>query len=195
MRTRGFTMYAAAACAVMLTATARGGTIWNFELQPSGGTIVGEAGSTTGWGYRIINPDPTDWLMLTGLNADPFQHATVESLFDFPILGPGATVQVPFDGTNGLYKLTWNASAPMGYTNTGTFTLSADWYTGDPLGTGALIGAASAHTADYTAISGVPEPASYTYVLIAALLAVFHRCLLARLTGETSRELSLLKRV
>jgi hypothetical protein len=38
-------------------------------------------------------------------------------LFDFPDLGPGATVTEPFDPVNGIgiYELQWDPSAPVGF--------------------------------------------------------------------------------
>jgi hypothetical protein len=39
----------------------------------------------------------------------------------------------------GLLDLTWDTSAPNGFTNSGRATISAEWWTGDPLTGGSFI--------------------------------------------------------
>jgi hypothetical protein len=62
-------------------------------------------------------------------------------LFDFPIVAPGETVTETFDAavSQGLYQLTWNADAPVAFVNSGDFTVTADWYNGNPFGSGTPI--------------------------------------------------------
>jgi hypothetical protein len=140
---------------------------YSFSVVPTGGTVQGPAGSTVGWGYSITNNDTTDWLVTTDLTAGTFTNGTPDpSLFDFPDIAPGATVTVPYDPTTGagLFGLTWNANAPIGFTDSGLFTLSAEWWSGDPLAGGSFLQAAADETAAYSAtvsapvISGLPEP-------------------------------------
>ncbi len=132
---------------------------WTFSTIPASGDVSGSAGSTVGWGYTITNLDSTDWLVLSGLTSDPFANGTPNLLFDFPIVAPGATVSVAYDGVSGLYELTWDAGAPIGFVNSGRFTASADWYDGDPFGGGTFVAPALDKNAAYSA-TVVPEPAS-----------------------------------
>ena len=71
-------------------------------------------------------------------------NGTPTLLFDFPILAPGGTVTEAFDSVNsiGLFELQWDVSAPVGFVNIGNFTLSGEWWDGDPLNGGNFIAAA-----------------------------------------------------
>jgi len=132
--------------------------VWSFSVLPTGGDISGPAASTIGWGYTISNPDPVNSLSLTGLVADPFLNGTPDgSLFDYPIVAPNSTVTVPYNGSAGLYALTWDATAPSGFVNSGTFVLSADWLDAG----GNFLQAAADQSATYSAtVSAVPAPAA-----------------------------------
>ncbi len=112
-----------------------------FTLLPSDGNFSGPAGSLVGWGYSLTNDSTTDWFLATNLNADSFSNGTPTLLFDFPDLGPGSTVTEPFDPVNGIgiYELQWDPSAPVGFVNSGDFTLSGQWYDGDPFNGGNYI--------------------------------------------------------
>jgi len=114
---------------------------FTFATLPASGDITGPAGSTIGWGYTLTNNSATDWLNTIGINADLLSHAFANALFDFPILAPGTTVSVPYDGLNGfgLYELTWDPDAPPRFVNTGNFDLTVEWWDGDPLGGGNLL--------------------------------------------------------
>jgi hypothetical protein len=141
-----------------------------FQLLPPDGAISGEPGSTIGWGYRIANPT-TLWLEVFGLNADPFVHATADAgLFDFPILAPFTTYTVPYSpaALAGLFQITWDLTAPVGFTNTGVFTISANFYDGDPFAGGTLLGVAPDQIAAYTATVTAPVPEPGTLMLTAA---------------------------
>jgi hypothetical protein len=133
----------------------------SFTLIPASGDISGLAGSTVGWGYTITN-DTSDWLVTMSLSADAFQDGTTESFFDFPALAPDSAATVDFvAGVSGVYQVTWDTTAPIGFVNTGTFILSSDYYNGDPLAGGMYIATAPDLTAAYSAtVSGslVPEP-------------------------------------
>ena len=144
---------------------------WSFSTLPASGDVAGPPGSTVGWGYTITNPDSVNFLELTNISAGVFQHGTPLSLFDFPVVGPLGTRTVPFDGTNGLFELTWDATAPVGFVNSGMFVLSADWFDGDPLAGGNFLEAAPDRTAPYSATvargGGVPIPEPATGLLVA----------------------------
>ena len=132
-----------------------------FSLLPQSGAISGAPGSTIGWGYTIAN-DTGLWLEVTGLTADPFQHATADaSPFDFPILAPFTTLRVPYNPAAfaGLFQITWDPTAPAGFTNAGVFTLSSAFWDADPLAGGNFLAFAQDQTASYTAtvVASVPE--------------------------------------
>jgi hypothetical protein len=166
---------------------------YTFALLPAGGNVAGPPGSTVGWGYSITNQSTTDWLVTSALNSDSFLFGTPNLIFDFPDLGPRATTTVPFDlvaGT-GLFELTWDSSAPVGFMNFGIFTLSAEWYDGDPLGTGNYISDASDTKATYSATvspAAVPEP-SVALLLGTGLATLFlrirRRARVARALGDS----------
>src|ERR1700733_5376496 len=110
-------------------------------LLPSTGDVSGPAGSLVGWGYSITNQSTTDWFLATNLNSDSFSNGTPNLLFDFPEVAPGATVTEAFDSVNGngMFELLWDPSPPVGFVNSGDFTLSGQWYDGDPFNGGNFI--------------------------------------------------------
>src|SRR5215469_12143653 len=112
--------------------------IYDFSVLPSSGDIQGSPGSTIGWGYSIDNESSSLWLVTTAMDTGLFENGTPDLLFDFPTIAPGAIVTVPFHqaSATGLAQLTWDSSAPLGFTNSGTFTVTAEWWSGDPLGGG-----------------------------------------------------------
>jgi hypothetical protein len=147
--------------------------IYTFTVSDSV-TVTSVAGLESGWGYTLQNGSSTDWLVTTGLNASTFQHATPQLIFDFPDLAPGQSVTVPYDPVTpaGLYQILWDQNAPLGFVNAGAFTLSAQWWKGDPANGGTLIGSAPDASQPYTAsLTAVPEPG--TSALIALPLLVF----------------------
>lgn len=131
--------------------------VWTVTLEPSP-NISGAPGQTIGWDYQITNDSSTDWLVLNSVSGGVFLNGTPDSsVFDYPIVGPGATVDGP------LFNLTWDLSAPIGFMNSGTFDLTADWWSSNPLvdPSATDLGPAADGFADYTAtVSGVPEPSS-----------------------------------
>jgi hypothetical protein len=133
---------------------------WTFEMIPMDGSVAGPPGSTVGWGYTISNPDPLNWLAPWNVSADSFMNGSPNLIFDFPLVAPLTTVTVPYDGINGFYQLTWDASAPVGFTNSGLFIVSADWYDADPFAGGNFLEAAPDRTALYSAsvVSAAPAP-------------------------------------
>jgi hypothetical protein len=147
---------------------------YSFSLIPPSGDVAGPPGSTVGWGYSLDNESASDWLVTSDLEAGTFLDGSPNVLFDFPDLGPGQSVTVPFDpvaGT-GVYEFTWEGSAPIGFMNTGIFELDAQWWTGDPLNGGAYIADAPSAYINYsaavvTSTSPVPEPSSLILFIIA----------------------------
>lgn len=139
---------------------------YNFALIPNDGIIAGGAGSTIGWGYSLTNQSSTEWLVTTGLAADPLLAARPVPVFDFPTLAPGAKIVQPFNAQalTGLLGLTWDQNAPDDLANFGTFLLDAEWWSGDPSTTGAYLADAPEAQAKYYAfVQGggqAPEPSS-----------------------------------
>jgi hypothetical protein len=154
--------------ALVASAVANPVPVFIFGLVPSG-NISGEPGQTIGWGYAISNEDPTDYLVLTNLDAATFLNGSASGLFDFPIIAPLQTVTETFDAglSQGLYELTWNANAPDAFVNSGEFTVTADWYNGDPFGSGTPIEGLTGVTLSqpYSATVATPEPAAVLPVL------------------------------
>jgi len=135
-----------------------------------------------GWGYSLANNSDTDWFLPTNLNPDVFSNGAPSLLFDFPILAPGDVVTEAFDPVNlvGLYELVWDASAPLGFVNSGNFVLSGQWWDGDPLNGGSLIADAPDTALPYTAtVSGqggtVPEPVGLGFLSLGIVLAATRR--------------------
>lgn len=144
-----------------------------FGTIPVDGAVSGLPGSTVGWGYTITNQSSNLWLVTTALNTGPFVSASPDLLFDFPVLDPGATVTVFFDPSisAGLYDLVWDTSAPTGFANVGEFTLSADWWTGDPSAGGTFDSNAPDSSQPYTAsVVDSPEPGTLALLVLGLIL-------------------------
>src|SRR6185437_2145415 len=104
--------------------------VYTFTV-PAGENVRGPAGLTlTGWGYSLHNDSSSLWLVPTGLSVGTFLHATPTLLFDFPDVSPGATATELYNPVtpSGLYQILWDANAPAGFVNSGTFDLSAQWW-------------------------------------------------------------------
>lgn len=134
-----------------------------FTLLPSAGSDAASPGDTVGWGYSIFNDDPSDWLVISSLNSDPFQYGTVSDLFDYPILAPDTTATMPYvGGLLGLAEFTWDLTAPAGFTNSGVFTIGAEIWNGDPFLGGTFVSTLPDFTVSYdistAAETQVPEP-------------------------------------
>jgi len=160
--------------------------VYTFTLSgPENVSGPGDLFTLTGWGYTLQNQSSSDWLVTTGLSVGTFQYATPQLLFDFPVLAPGAILDVPYSPVPpeaGLYQILWDQNVPAGFVNRGTFTLSAQWWSGDPSHGGTLISIAPGQSQPYAAsLTATPEPA--TVGLTGLFLLVFggvaygqHRC-------------------
>jgi hypothetical protein len=153
-----------------------GAEVYTFSLLPESGSIGGGPGQTVGWGYSIENQSTTHWLVTSGLAPNSFQFGTPELLFDFPILEPGSSVSTPYDpsASTGLLALTWDASAPSGSVESGSFLLNAEWWNGDPLAGGQFAFAASPASQSYQA-TVAPEPGTAALLGLALLVAGVRR--------------------
>jgi hypothetical protein len=140
---------------------------FEFSLLPSNANLSAAAGQTVGWGFEVHNTSTTNYLVASSLNSDLFQQGTANAFFLDVVLAPDASITVQYDplaGT-GLYEFTWDTTATLGFINSGTFLLSADFYDSDPFNGGTLVdtGEQNAHySVTVTADSpvGVPEPAT-----------------------------------
>ncbi|HEY1239984.1 MAG TPA: hypothetical protein VGF16_05475 [Bryobacteraceae bacterium] len=166
-------------CLALIASPAAWADTFSFSALPA--DVAGPAGSTVGWGYTISNESTTSWLVLTALDAGVFDHGSPNSLFDFPNLAPGDTVSVSFDAVHslGLYELTWDATAPIGFVNTGLFTLQGEWWDGDPLAGGNFLSDAPDASAAYSATvtgstsTSIPEPSAPSALFWIAALKFF----------------------
>jgi len=167
---------AIATASLLISGVAAFADTYTFALIPANGNIGGPAGSTIGWGYTITNNSATNFLDALAVNAGLFQHATLDSgdYFDFPLVAPNTTVTVSFvpaDGSGfgaGLAALTWAANAPIGFTNSGNFDLSACWASSS----GACITNAPDALAPYSAsvTNVMPEPSAGATAILGILM-------------------------
>lgn len=150
---------------------------FTFSATPSGGAITGQPGQLTGWGYDIGNTDTVDWFVPTELSASSFSIGTPDaSYFDFPILAPGTSASRAFDAATiaGLFGVQVFAFATPGQSDSGVFTLSGQWWDGDPLAGGRLIQASDPVTIPFALqVPGAPTlPVPATALLLAAGLGL-----------------------
>ncbi len=148
--------------------------IYNFSA-PNGITVSSPAGFVTGWGYSIQNESSSLWLVTTALSAGTFQYATPTLLFDFPDAAPGATVTNTFDPitSTGLYAILWDSTVPTGFVNSGTFTLSAQWWSGNPANGGTFVSTAPIENQLYSAsLTPTPEPSAFALAGLAVTALV-----------------------
>ncbi len=138
------------------------GALVDFALIPAGGVVTALPGDAVGWGYTLANNSRDQWLVPRELNSDPFLHGQPMSLFDFPVLSPGASVSVAFNPVQllGLYGLAVAPNAPFSFVEQGMFTVDAEWWSHDPAGGGVLLGQAPDSSAPWMVeiLSDVPEP-------------------------------------
>lgn len=153
---------------------------FSFSTIPASGDISGPPGSTIGWGFSITN-NSQDWLETTALNAGSFLELNAlvspnpNLLFDYPIVSPEATVKMDYlAGSSGLYEITWDLLATVGFVNSGDFVLSGELFSTDPTSVGAVdLGAAPDLMTPYTAsVAAVPEPSTMILMLTACASVV-----------------------
>ena len=185
----------AVAALLALSASSASSSAFTFVTDPADGLLSGATGTTVGYGYTIVNPDPTLWLVTTNFSAGTFAYATGTSLFDFPMVAPGQTVFLPYDPLSGagLYEIFIDGSSPPGYVNLGAFVVSGEFDRLDPdLG---LVFAASAddQIAQYqitaTSNAGASEP-RLMWVAGLGLAALLLRASAGKPTSMCSRTFS-----
>lgn len=171
--TRAMAIVAVSSLCSALCVNLSAAALVDFQTLPANGFIASPPGSTAGWGYSIANGSSTDWLMTISLNTGALTAAVPHHIFDFPILSPGSMVTVPYDPFigAGLFELIWDTSATAGLANSGSFVLSSQWWTNDPLNGGVFIGNADDVSRDYEAVVDmvVPEPATAWPFLVVTL--------------------------
>jgi hypothetical protein len=168
-------------CVATLTAcfasVAAEATTFAFATLPASGVSLGTAGETVGFGYVIGNPSATEWLVITSLDAGAFIDGTPDTaVFDFPVLAPGTSLSTAFDiGTSGLFAFTWDPAAPVGASNSGSFVLGAEWWSGDPAAGGSFLSVAAPVSAPYQ-LTSIPEPgAGLLGASVGACIALLRR--------------------
>lgn len=144
----------------------------DFSTLPAGGQIGGNPGDLVGWGYLLHNDDASNWFVPTSLNASTFALGTPDAgYFDFPVLQPGQSLSVNFDAglVSGLYGVRIAAFALPGQSESGSFVLGGEWWSGDPFAGGALVQAATpVDTAFVLQVAGATAiPAPGTMALLA----------------------------
>ena len=145
------------ACAALITpVTAQDAGSYTFAVTPA--SISGPAGSTIGWGYTLTNDSTQYWLLGFDVqSSSPFLHGTATTNpFNYPLLAPGGSLTVTYDGIVGLADLTWDSNAPAGFTNSGEFTLTSYFYDGDPSVGGNPVGGAVTRSSTYLATVSAP---------------------------------------
>ncbi|HEX5342887.1 MAG TPA: hypothetical protein VFX55_10360 [Duganella sp.] len=119
--------------------------------------------------------------MPTQLNASSFSIGSPDaSYFDFPVLAPGATADVTFDALlhNGLYGVQLFPFALAGQGDSGIFTLSGEWWSGDPLAGGTFLQASDAVLAALTLTVGaaaLPLPGSLPLLALGMVLLLLRQ--------------------
>jgi hypothetical protein len=145
---------------------------FSFITQPNPGNVSGIAGSTVGWGYSITNNSASNSLVLTGIDSDLFLAADGvpdASIFDFPVLAPLQTVTEQYDPISfiGLFQFTWNPGVPVGATETGAFTVSAQFCDNAiPSNCVDTVPESAAYTATVSSNSPTPVPEPSSFLLL-----------------------------
>lgn len=139
--------------------------------------ISGQPGQTVGWSYQLVNTDPSYWFVPTQLSVSSFSLGSPDaSYFDFPILAPGATADAVFDEVlhTGLYGVQIYPFALPGQTDTGVFTLTGEWWAGNPLTGGLFLQVADAVQVPLTlavvGVTALPLPDSLALLALGLVL-------------------------
>jgi len=161
--------------------TARADAI--FTLNPSSGAISGWAGETVGWGFDLT-ADSTYWTTIIGTVVLGETDPALGTFTDFisPQGGPGDGVLPPgspdwvenFDPVNflgfGSYAIA--ADAPVGASDSGTFLVQYEQFSGDPATCVDCFVSSNIFLESFTVnVVSAPEPSTWVPMLIAVLLA------------------------
>lgn len=167
MKSRNFAALAALLLCMLWSALAQAAPFtFTFGALPSSGAVTGLPGQTVGWGYALVNTDTLNWFVPTQLSASSFNTGTPDaSYFDFPVLAPGASISTAFDAVAhaGLYGLDLYPFVTATQSDSGQFSLSGEWWSGDPLAGGVFLQAADALLAPLSVeigIAAIPLPGS-----------------------------------
>lgn len=119
-----------------------------LRLLPLAAPANGDFPGTKGWGYTLKNNSPRYWYVgyeveFQNTSSPEESESVSPAPFDYPIVPPGGAVSVPYDGKAGLAELVVDpvSASPQGVT--GTFTLRANWYDGNPFEGGKYVSPAA----------------------------------------------------
>jgi hypothetical protein len=166
------------AMSILLASVPTFGADITLTLLPISGSVAGNPSSTVGWGYTLIN-NTTNWIQTESVSSSAFLYGTPNEIFDFPDLAPNSSVTLGFSATAtascgsppcGIYELIWDSTAPVGFTNSGTFTVSSEFFSADPntpiaTDLGPAPDASAAYSATVGSATIVPESSSVLLVL------------------------------
>ena len=123
--------------ALLVVGMCRGDVI--FDVVPAGGTITVAPSQTTGWGYSIQNLT-VDYLVPIGLSNSGVLYGSLADIFDYPVVDPGQTAYQQysfnspggFGNSLGLFEYVAPSDIPSGLQQTGTFTLTYQFFDANP---------------------------------------------------------------
>jgi hypothetical protein len=79
---------------------------------PASGNVAGPPGSVVGWGFTLMNPDPTDWVLLTGSS---FTGSQVQGTYvDYLSLGSSPLYIAGPAPESSTVTQAWNSSSQLG---------------------------------------------------------------------------------
>ncbi|MGH9396194.1 MAG: PEP-CTERM sorting domain-containing protein [Terriglobia bacterium] len=161
-----------------------------LTLIPASGDVSGSLGSTVGWGYTLTT-NTSNWLETLSVSAGSFIDGPPNLIFDFPNVGPNSSLTEDFPLVStascssppcGLYEFTWNSNAPSGDVNSGMFTVSSEYFSGDAANPASNdLGPAPDASASYSvsvssSTTVTPEPSTVLLLLTGLCgLGLWHR--------------------
>jgi hypothetical protein len=169
----------------------------SITVIPSNGNVAGGPGTVVGWGFTLMNPDPSDWVILTGSSFTGSQvygtYVDYLSLANAPlyVAGPApesSTVQQAWIPSSnpllGLGEFDINGTAAPNVSIPGNIVVHYSVFSQDPNNlnfnpdTATVI--ADATLSAPVDIGVVPEPATFGLFFAAALPLTFWRYRICR---------------
>jgi len=154
------------------------GTV-SITIDPSNGSIQGEAGSQVGWGFTLANTS-TDWISVVASNLIDQTDPGLGEYSDFigPQGGPRASVVAPLASWNeaydfsqdlGLGSFAISAPAAAGAVDSGIIDVQLAFYSENPnLCHTCSVGFETVDVPFSVTVAGTPEPSS-EFLIVAVL--------------------------